>query len=203
MNYIYNIYLNFNIECYEFFEWKNNDNILHIKKIPIIKVNTKTFKDIVSNTIILNNEEFEKLKNKTECFNKKYFTSIIITDSKNAFAIKLDNEGKSTLISTFNLDDEYNLLNISKKFKEEYLNYKIINNKIININTREEIEQRKYITNVINKISFDTIQYIYYDCFNRNSNNYKEMIKEIIIYTHNNTTICNKVYNILKPIYSS
>lgn len=203
MNYIYNIYLNFNKECYEFYEWKNEDNILHIKKIPIIKVNTNTFKEIIGNTIILDNKEFELIKNKTECFNKKNISAIIITDSKNVFAIKFDNKGTSIMISTFNLNDEYNILNMSKKIKDEYINFKIVNNKKIITDTREELEQKRYILNIINKLSFDTIQYIYYDCFNKKISDHKLMLKEIIKSINKNIEICNKIYNILKPIYSS
>ena len=203
MNYVYNIYLNFYKECFEFFEWKNEDKILHIKRIPIIKVNTTIFKDIISNNIILDTKYYELIKNKTECINKKYISAIIITDSKNAFALKFDNKGKSIMISTFNLNDEYNILNISKKLNDECINYKTINNKKIIIDTREELEQKKYILNNITKLSFDTIQYIYYDCFNKKINNYKLMIKEIINSINKNILICNKVYNILNPIYSS
>ena len=107
------------------------------------------------------------------------------------------------MISTFNLNDEYNILNISKKLNNDNINYKIINTKKIIIDTREELEQKKYILNNINKLSFDTIQYIYYDCFNKKINNYKSMIKEIIKSIDKNILICNKVYNILNPIYSS
>ena len=41
MNYIYDILLNFQNEYYDFFEWNTNDQITHIKKIPIIKVSNE------------------------------------------------------------------------------------------------------------------------------------------------------------------
>lgn len=203
MNYIYNIYLNFNKECYEFFEWKKEDNILNIKKIPIIKVNTDIFKEIISNTIILNNKDFELIKNKAECTNKVYINAFIITDSKNVFALKFNNKRTKVMISTFNLNDEYNILNISKKIKEADIKYKIIGNNRIITNTRDELEQKKYILNIIDKLSFDTINYIYYDCFNKRNDNHKLMIKEIINTINNDIEICNKIYSILKPIHSS
>ena len=37
MKYIYDIVLNFNEEFFEFYDWNLNDEITHIKKIPIIK----------------------------------------------------------------------------------------------------------------------------------------------------------------------
>lgn len=42
MNYIYNIHLNFNKMYFDFYEWNDNDEIIHIKKflsfvrIPIL-----------------------------------------------------------------------------------------------------------------------------------------------------------------------
>ena len=204
MNYIYNVYLNFNKECYEFYEWKDTDEILHMKKIPIIKTNTNVFREIICNNIKISNEDFEQIKNKTECINRKYNNCMIITDSKNAYALKYDNNGNNEMISTFNLEDEYNILTTSRKLKETNINYKIKSKKKITIDTRQELEQKKYLLNIINKIPFDTIKYIYYDCFNKEENNYKLMIKYIVNKIHSNDMeICNKIYNILKPIYSN
>ena len=44
MNYIYDIYLNFNKELYDFFDWNKSDKLTHIKMIPIFKVNEETIK---------------------------------------------------------------------------------------------------------------------------------------------------------------
>ena len=43
MNYIYDIVLNFNKEYYNFFEWNKRDNIVNVKKIPLIFVYNDTF----------------------------------------------------------------------------------------------------------------------------------------------------------------
>ena len=51
MNYIYDIYLNFNNIPYDFFEWNKNDNLIHLKKIPIYKVKTEVFNLMYSNNI--------------------------------------------------------------------------------------------------------------------------------------------------------
>ena len=48
MNYIYDLLLNFNENIYEFYDWNKTDNIKHIKKIPIFKIDSKkneTIKD--------------------------------------------------------------------------------------------------------------------------------------------------------------
>ena len=38
MNYIYDILLNFNDMLYDFYDWNVKDNILHIRKIPLIQI---------------------------------------------------------------------------------------------------------------------------------------------------------------------
>ena len=47
MNYIYDIYLNFNKTYYDFYEWNNNDKVMHIKKIPLFKVSTSNLKKMI------------------------------------------------------------------------------------------------------------------------------------------------------------
>ena len=56
MNYIYDVILNFQKEYYDFYEWNKNDNIYHMRKIPIIKINNKQFFEIKNNTIRFDEE---------------------------------------------------------------------------------------------------------------------------------------------------
>ena len=46
MNYIYDVVLNLQKEYYDFYEWNQNDNIFHMRKIPIIKINKKQLLEI-------------------------------------------------------------------------------------------------------------------------------------------------------------
>ena len=46
MNYIYDIVLNFNKEYYYFFEWKKNDSIINIKKIPCFLIDNNTLHNL-------------------------------------------------------------------------------------------------------------------------------------------------------------
>ena len=203
MNYIYNIYLNFNKIYYDFYEWNDNDNIENIKKIPILKISTKDFKNIVSNNIKISDNLYNQLKNKTETMNNN-MTSIIFTDSKNISAIKFNNNKISTKISSFVLEDEYSILEKSKKLKEVKIEYKILNKKIYLTTTRKENNKKKYILNNIKKLSIDTLIYIYFDCYNKEENNTKIIINNILKeINNNNINICDKIYKILKPISTS
>ena len=43
MNYIYDIVLNFNKLYYDFYEWKESDNLLNFRKIPLFKIDDKDY----------------------------------------------------------------------------------------------------------------------------------------------------------------
>lgn len=187
MNYIYNIYLNFNKVYYDYYEWNDKDNIKLIKKIPIIKTNTKDFKKIISNYIRINNKL--NIKN--------YF---IITDSKNAYAIKIDKEGYTKEISSFNFDDEYNILKFSKTIKDTNMEYSIISSRNYILDTRKEQYIKKYLLKKIKNISIDTLKYIYYDIYNIQSNDYKYMKNRLITDIKNNSINNTHIFNTLNPI---
>ena len=193
MNYIYNIYLNFNKEYYDFYDWNDTDNIKLINKIPIIKIDTNKFIEIISNNIRIDNILYNKIYNKDN-------TCLIITDSRNIIALKFNDNRESTMISSFNLDDEYQILNKSKKYKNYNLEYTILNKRNYIYETRDTYIKNKYLLNNINKLSYDTLKYIYYECFNKEEKKYNRMLKEIKNTILNNNIISNKIYEILNPI---
>ena len=200
MNYVYNIYLNFNKDYFDFYEWSDEDNILQINKIPIIKIDTSKYLEIISNNIKIDDNLFNEIYNKTEITNNKNSTCIIVTDTRNVVALKFNNNKESIMISSFELENEYQILNKIKKLKTYNIEYKILNKRKYIFETREEYNKNKYLLNNINKLSYDTLKYIYYECFNKENNNYNIMLNELKDKILNNDLICNKIYNILNPI---
>ena len=200
MNYVYNIYLNFNKIYFDFYEWNDNDNIEQINKIPIIKVDTNSFIEIINNNIKISNNLFNEIYNKTEINNNNKSTCLIITDTRNLLALKFNNNKESIMISSFELNDEYQILNKIKKFKTYNIEYEILNKRKYIFETRDEYNKNKYLLSNINKLSYDTLKYIYYECFNKENDNYNIMLNELKDKIYNNDLICNKIYNILNPI---
>ena len=97
MNYIYDIYLNFNNELYDFFDWNKSDKLTHIKTIPIFKVNEDDIKKFISNIVKLDEKYFSLVQNKSTIWNKanKYKNYVLFADENNVIAIEFDDEGKS------------------------------------------------------------------------------------------------------------
>lgn len=201
MNYIYDILLNFNTSFYNFYDWNKKDKIEHIRKIPIFRVDEKTFEDFINYEIKLEENFMEKIQNKTEIFigrKIKYKTySFLITNLKKTIAIEVK---KGRILMSDLLIDEEEISMESAAFLDEYkIPYKKIKQeKKYAIKTRKQIELEKEIKKELNKIydekNIDKLEYIYYECFDKKENNEKEMYKQI------NETLENNFYEIYEKL---
>jgi hypothetical protein len=68
MNYLYDILLNFNSKLFESFEWNVNDQITHIRKIPIFKVKSNILMDLLNNKVKLSTSFLSRIYKKTDYF---------------------------------------------------------------------------------------------------------------------------------------
>lgn len=208
MNYIYDVILDFQKEYYDFYEWNKNDNIFHMRKIPILKINEKQFNEI-KNNIVQFSEATTKLFNfKTaERFKQNNITkmkyTIIISTENQAMGIKINKNGIIQLKSSLLPDEQDDVIEIIKFQNEAKLEYKIIkNNKKNNFKTRFEIENENFIYNELDKVykqkNIQKLNYIYLECFNKQEPNidlaYKKLKSEINKTNEN----FKKIYNIFK-----
>lgn len=192
MSYIYDIILNFQKNYYEFYEWNDEDEITHIKKIPIFKTTTIDFQTIKKDTIKFSEKFLETINNKTEKFKKNYQTKIkycfLLSDGKEVIAIKLNKEGLTTQKSSLLIDESEDILNILKLTKGTILNYKIIQQKTIeNFQTRHETEKKqeilKLLENTYKQNDLKKLSYLCLECFGQNETNidiaFSKLKKEI------------------------
>ena len=129
MNYIYDVVLNLQKEYYDFYEWNQNDNIFHMRKIPIIKINKKQLLEIKNHLIKFNGETLKYFNTKiyAERFKENNITkikSILILSAENfALSIKLNKKGIITHKSSLLPEEQDDILEISKFQKEIVLDY--------------------------------------------------------------------------------
>ena len=71
MNYIYDIFLNFHKEDFDFYDWNVNDNIIHVRKMPLIKVNSNLLYQVINYNFISSLDWLKKISNRTEIFSNK------------------------------------------------------------------------------------------------------------------------------------
>ena len=208
MNYIYDVILDFQKEYYDFYEWNKNDNIFHMRKIPILKINEKQFNEIKNNIVQFSKATTKLFNFKTaERFKQNNITkmkyTIIISTENQAMGIKINKNGIIQLKSSLLPDEQDDVIEIIKFQNEAKLEYKIIkNNKKNNFKTRFEIENEKFIYNELDKVykqkNIQKLNYIYLECFNKQEPNidlaYKKLKSEISKTNEN----FKKIYNIFK-----
>lgn len=204
MTYIYDILLNFKEELIDFYDWNKNDNIIHIRKIPILKIKTKDLYNIKNNNIKFNIDLLEIVKNKTEVFTPKLIKKIeymfLLSDGNSVLGImKKDKKIKK---SSLLIDEEVDTLEDIKIIDYIDIEYKIIEKENINeLRTRKQKEIEKFIKRELNKIKNeeDKLKYIYYECFNKKEDNIEKIIYKIIE-NISDITINKKLYNFFKLI---
>ena len=211
MNYYYDIILNWcENKAYDFFEWNDFDYLELIKKIPLIKVKHKTFLDIISNKIRVDQEFLETIKDKTLVSEKKNFKKIeyacLFTDTKNVIAIEFNQEGMGISRSKLLVDDELNVLEAIYRIKETPINYEIIEKIEEDSNVRQIEEAKKLILLEINHLyqnkEINKLKYLYYEYKKENIENIDYIYENII--SDLNTKFTEeilKLYNIIKLSY--
>lgn len=188
MNYIYDILLNFNDEIYDFYEWNNNDEITHIRKIPIIKTNSLHMKNIKNNYVEFDEQFLSTIKNKTEIFSgrtiKNIEYSFLISDGIEVIGLNIKNN--KIRYSKLLLNEESEVLEVVGRLKENELQYKVLNKKNISeFKTRKEKEMYKYVIKEIKKLkneeNIEKLKYISYECFSEKIENdiYENLINKI------------------------
>lgn len=212
MSYVYDLVLNFNNDYYDFYEWNSSDQIIHIKRINLILVDSTTYNEIFDNVTIFNKEFLLSIYNKCEYYtNKRIDTfpyAFLLTDSYRVMGLVLDNMGKIIKYSSLLLDEEEEVLDLCYKLGVIKLDYQIIKKRNkSSFHTREEDNIIKYIKK---KITFDydkknisKLKYLYYEYFNEYSDDidiiYQKISNEL------DKTIDQKhyeLYNLIKLSYS-
>lgn len=201
MDYIYDIILNFNEEFYDFYEWKNNDNVINVRKIPVLKVDENTYVSLRNNKVQISMDTIEMLKKNFSLYNEKIEGNIIclITNGMSAFGVMFNSNGYLIKKSSMLFDEEEEVIDESENIKEikiEFIkNIKQEENKI----SRIVKEKQKFIKDYISALDDElTLKYIYYDYFEKEEN--KNNIKEILLNELNSkwNNKLSKLYDLTK-----
>ena len=177
MIYIYDILLNLRQmdEGLEFYEWKEDDLIEHIKKVPLFKVSKTLIEDLFTNKLQLDITILPKIRNKAICYfngeTKQIPYLVLLSDGRKCFSIELDNKGNTLYKSSLLLDEEEEVLEMTEELVELPIGYKktkIKNNK--DQLTRFEKDNQKFLLRELEKIkdNKEEINYLYEEYFDNN-----------------------------------
>ena len=206
MNYVYDVLLNFNKEMYEFYDWNLDDYISHIRKILVFRIDNKTMRDLVNNSIVVDSDFLIKISNRTEMFTKQNVKIInyaaLFTNGSFVIGIKFDKNGEIIGRSKLLIDEELDILDSALDMNQYNLKYNLIaDNKNVSFKTRREIFIEKYILKKLNEVenNKEMLKYLYYECFNEKNNDFRKMLLKLNkSLTNNWDNFYNKVYNFFK-----
>lgn len=207
MNYIYDIFLNYNRNLYDIFEWNKDDKILHIRKIPVFLLSTNDLYNLINNRVVISKDLLTKLYKKTEVFVSRGIQyldyAFIATDRNDVVAFKLNKNGFITGYSHLLLEGEVEVIDYSRTLSLQVIDYKILDkNSFERFKTRNEIHIKKFICEELNKMlenkEFHKVKFLYLEFFNKEIND-NSSIKDIYQELDNNwENVYIKLYEFLK-----
>ena len=210
MIYTYDILLNWtkDTRLKEFYEWNLEDDLEHIKKIPIIRVKDIMLKSLLTSKIKIDKTFLSKIKDKTESYFHNEIDvidyAVIVTTSKKSLALELDDEGNVMYRSSLLIDEEEEILEIGEDLVIMDIPYEVITkNKKVSYLTRKEEEERRFLTKEIKKIKQNKekskLNYLYKEFFIDDVESFNDKLtileKEI---SKDYNSFHHKLYNLLK-----
>lgn len=210
MYYYYDILLNFQDDnnLFNFYEWEETDAIDFIKKIPLFKISNESFKELLQYRVQFDREFLESIKNKTILKNTKenLKNTFLISDSKDALALELDENGTVINRSRLLLSDEINLSEIMFTMKETKLEYKKLKKYEESTDIRQIEEIKKLINCEINTLykskNLNKLKYLYYEWFNKKNNDIDIIYKEMQLNLNSKYDENQKrIYDLIKRSY--
>ena len=201
MNYVYDIILNLSDSFfYDFYEWDVNDNIINLKKVPIIKVNKNTIYDFINYKIKIDKNFLSTINNKTIFLKKdknKYNYICILSDGKKSIGICFYKNGFVLYKSAMLLDeeDEVNKMVVNQKeININYKKYEYNSNKILRCDIKRKKEIIKELNREYKNKEYDKLKYIYYEIYDKQSNDIESIYNTLI---NNINDYLNKINNVV------
>lgn len=181
MNYIYDIVLNFQDNYYNFFEWRREDKIKNISKISLYRVSDKDILILKKNKVKVSEDFILKIKN-----DNKHSKKIIclVSNGKIALGLLFNNDGKLLKRSSLIFEEEEEVIDNTRHLPVTKINY--LENIAVTYQNKLRIEKEKkdtLITYISNTTDILTLKYLYYEYYEKESNNIslikKDLLKEL------------------------
>ena len=182
MSYIYDIMLNFKQDLYDFYDWNIKDTIVHVRKIPLIRVSSKTYEDIKQYIVTFDNTFLDTIDRKTEIFQNKQIVSLkhsfILSDGYEAVALVVKKDKNK--ISRLLVEEELEVIDEVSKLKETDIKYKKNKKRYIQMyKTRKEMKLEQYLKNQLKKLEqgdINELKYLYFECFLEEENSREKIM---------------------------
>ena len=204
MNYIYDLvfnYVDWN-ERLEFYEWKKEDILTFVQKIPVFKINSIQMEEVINYRVQFDKEFLKLIYNQTFTEEGVIPYSFLLMDGERAISFQLDSLGKVILNSCLLLDEEEVVLEESSDFELTLLDYNVLEKYPTNsFFTRRERNIQKYLLNELENLyhnkNYDEIDYLYNELYSDKKDveeKYNFLINDI---KNNYNEKYNQIYDII------
>lgn len=204
MSYVYDILANFNSCFFDFYDWNLDDDIVHIKKLPIIKVDSSFLHSVKYGDVRVSSDLLDKIYRRSDFFKvskNKYSYVCCLCDGCEAFIVRFDSKGGVVGRSSMLIDEENEVIDICDGL--DCLSFSIVVSSVEFdfFKTRHELSLNKYILNELDCMDSDKIKYLYFECFNEFESDLKKVTSRIVSEINNNfDSVYSKVFDFLKLI---
>lgn len=163
MNYIYDIVLNFQDNYYNFFEWRREDKIKNIPKIPLYRVSDGDMMILKNNKVRVSQDFIERVKSD----NKRYKKIIcLVSNGKIAIGLLFDDGGKLLKRSSLIFEEEDEVIDNIRNLEVTSITY--VENEKVEFQDKLRVEKEKkdiLITYIKNMDDLWTLKYLYYEYY--------------------------------------
>ena len=186
MNFIYDILINFNKKIIDFYDWNLNDNIDHVRKIPLYRIDSKSLLDIKNSVVKFDSNFLECIHHKTEFFHNQDVEKIqyacLFSDGAYVLGVKFNSNGVSVGKSKLLLDEEMEVLDVCERLEEVNFSYEILMNDVVcEFVTRKDMKIKNYLISEIKKNhNCDKLKYIYFDCYGEQEDDIAKIMDKLI-----------------------
>lgn len=196
MNYIYDIVLNFQDNYYNFFEWKRNDNLKNISKIPLYKVSDKDIITLKYNKVKVSQDFITKIKTD----NKNYKKIIcLVSNGKIALGLLFSNDGTLLKRSSLIFEEEEEVIDNIRQLTLTKITY--LENIPIKYQNKLRIEKEKkdtLIEYIKETNDILTLKYLYYEYYEQETEDIEKIKKSLLKELSKEWNIKqNNLYNIV------
>jgi len=184
MHYYYDILVNLDDELWEFYEWDQKDQIIPIKKIPLVRVTEADLQAFLKYDVVFDSLWVQKFLEKAWLKNQKEKLScVLFSSTKNCLVFELDDSGNVLSRSKLLLEDENHCNEVTCAIHNSIVPYKIKEKRRRNGELRQATLEKKFIA-----IELKTLEetknekkcaYLYYEWFGKFEPKMEKMIQDM------------------------
>jgi len=206
MHYYYDVLANLDGCLWEFYEWEQTDNIVPVKKVPLVRISEKDMKNLFQYQVSFDSSWVQKFLEKTLFKNQKERGNcILFSSTKNNILLEIDETGVVLSRSRLLMEDENNCNEVSQAIKESEVPYKILNKLAKVKELRQALKEKHFIEVELNTLkeseNVHKCSYLYYEWFGIFESDLEKMIQDMSLELKNEYSL--KIHEIAKLIKMS